>query len=400
MKKILFIILPVVLICFLFITVLTSQTKLQKSESGTLNNKERDTKISNKISAHDLKGFTCKTCHVAEYPTNKDPGLSNCPREYMVSEYRSPKEGPDVVVIKDMSENYSGVVFSHKLHSQMSEMSGGCTGCHHYNTTGPVLNCRNCHENNRSREDITVPDLKAAYHRQCMMCHKQWTHDNGCNTQCHLKKGSNIEQVLASYKGKEHPALTAPEKMIWETNSDKGKMVTFFHEEHNKLFRINCNSCHNQENCLKCHEKKVREDYSRPVKIQKSFEEHHKQCISCHAGNSCSKCHGEKELSPFNHGKSTGWALSSYHSKLDCSKCHGNSVPIKKVDRNCTSCHKNFTKGKFDHKVTGIILSEVHLELECKDCHTNGDFVKAPDCKNCHDDKSYPAQLPGTKSRK
>ncbi|MCX6157630.1 MAG: cytochrome c3 family protein [Ignavibacteriota bacterium] len=400
MKKILYILIPVIIICFLVITVSSSQTQLHKQENKVTVSKNQNSKISDKLTAYDVKGFTCKSCHVNEYPTKNDPGLSDCPREYMVSEYRSPKEGPDVVVINDMSDNYSGVVFSHKLHSQMSEMSGGCTGCHHYNTTGPVLNCRNCHDKNRSREDITVPDLKAAYHRQCMTCHKQWTLENGCNTQCHLQKGTNIEQVLESYKGKEHPKVNSPEKMLWETNSDKGKMVTFFHDEHNKLFRISCNTCHNQENCIKCHEKKPREDYSKPVKIQKSLEEHHSRCNNCHSGNSCTKCHSGQELSPFNHGKSTGWTLNSYHNKLECSKCHGNSVPIKKLDRNCNSCHKNFTKGKFDHKVTGIYLSEVHMELECKDCHTNGDFSKAPNCKSCHDDKSYPAQLPGTRGKK
>ncbi len=399
MKKLIYIIVPLLFICFIVITVSVSQTKNQKSVSEKIDTKVIYNKSLNNKSPHDVTGLTCKSCHVNEYPTKKDPGLMECPREKMVSDYRSPKEGPDVVVIKDMAENYSGVIFSHKLHSQMSEMSGGCTACHHYNTTGPVLNCRNCHDKNRSREDVTVPDLKAAYHRQCMMCHKQWTKENGCNTQCHLKKGTDIDQVVESYKGKDHPKVTEPEKMLWETSSDKGKMVTFFHEEHNKLFRINCNTCHYQENCIKCHEKKQREDYSKPVKIQKSFEEHHKQCSNCHKSNSCSKCHSEKELSPFNHAKSTGWALSSYHSKLECSKCHGNTVPIKKLDRNCTTCHKNFTKGKFDHKVTGIVLSEVHLELDCKDCHSNGDFSKAPLCKSCHDDKSYPAQLPGKKNR-
>ena len=72
-------------------------------------------------------------------------------------------------------------------------------------------------------------------------------------------------------------------------------------------------------------------------------------------------------------------------------------MPYKKLDNNCTSCHKNFIDGKLDHKVIGLALSENHLELECNNCHKNGNFVQAPECSMCHDDKSYPAYLPGKK---
>jgi hypothetical protein len=46
------------------------------------------------------------------------------------------------------------------------------------------------------------------------------------------------------------------------------------------------------------------------------------------------------------------------------------------IDNNCTSCHKNFTKDEFDHKLTGLVLSEIHNELDCKDCHIDGNFCK------------------------
>ena len=85
-----------------------------------------------------------------------------------------------------------------------------------------------------------------------------------------------------------------------------------------------------------------------------------------------------------NHGRSTGWSLKVYHSKLACEICHGNKGSLKKLDNNCTSCHKNFTKGEFDHKITGLVLSEVHLEADCKDCHVNGNFAKAPVCSSFH----------------
>lgn len=315
-------------------------------------------------------------------------------------DFPSHLEGPSVVIIDEMSENYTAVIFSHRLHSEMSEMSMGCSDCHHYNTSGSVLNCKECHSKERYREDISVPDLKAAFHRQCISCHKEWSHENGCSSQCHLIKTSENEQLIKKdISGKEHPKRTEPTKMVWETNYEAGKIVTFFHNEHNKLFRINCSTCHSNDNCIKCHDKpKTQNDYSKPVQVKKSFEEHHKLCMSCHKGNSCDKCHNDKELSPFNHGRSTGWTLKGYHANLTCEKCHGSQMPLKKLDRNCKNCHNNFT-GKFDHGKTGLVLSENHKELECNNCHMNEDFSKAPECKMCHDDKSHPAHSPGRRTK-
>lgn len=400
MKKLFYIFIPLLLSCFIVGTSLLSQNKLQKNnvdKNININNQNNNEKDNS--SDYVKQALKCKSCHATEYPTKKDPGLKDCPRKSMVSVYHSPLEGPEVVVINEMSDNYEGVVFSHRVHSQMAEMTTGCTGCHHYNTTGPVLNCRNCHENNRFREDVSVPDLKAAYHRQCLSCHKQWSHENGCNSQCHLRKGSDREKVIENIKGKTHPKLPEPDKMIWETNYEESKIVTFFHNEHTNLFKISCKSCHGQDNCIKCHETKNHEDFSKPVKIKKSFEDHHKPCINCHSGNYCQKCHKDKEMTPFNHSK-TGWALKFYHSNLACAKCHGTNMPYKKLDNNCTSCHKNFVQGKFDHKSIGLTLSENHKGFDCKDCHQEGNFSANPKCSPCHDDKSYPAQLPGTKSRR
>ncbi len=302
-----------------------------------------------------------------------------------------------------MSDKYEGVVFSHKIHAQMSEISSGCSGCHHYNTSGPVLNCSKCHDKNHSREDVSVPNLKAAFHRMCTDCHKQWSGENGCNTQCHLQKGDDIqnrrEQKIKSIKDKSHPLLPEPTKMVWETNYEKGKLVTFFHDEHFKVFKISCNKCHSKDNCIKCHNKKEAIDYNNPVKLTKSFEDHHRPCSGCHAGNPCQKCHNDKEMTQFNHAKSTGWALTSYHSKLECARCHGTSMPYKRLDRNCNSCHKNFKKGSFDHKVTGLALSESHVEIECKSCHQNEDYSKSPVCVECHDDKSHPQHSAGKRTR-
>jgi hypothetical protein len=184
--------------------------------------------------------------------------------------------------------------------------------------------------------------------------------------------------------------------MVWETKSKVNKTVTFFHDEHIQLFKIDCKSCHTQESCINCHAPKSRSDFSKLVKIEKSIEEHHKPCSNCHYGNSCQKCHQDGEMSAFNHGRTAGWVLKAYHSNLDCSKCHGNKMPYRKLDTKCVSCHSGFASG-FDHKLIGFTFSENHAGLECKNCHTSGDFLKTPVCTDCHDDKSFPTDVPGNR---
>jgi hypothetical protein len=396
MKKIHFILIPLIFLGYIAGKTFSPVTESPKDKTDVLNeNKTEWNKIKknpDNPSERVKQTLNCKSCHSSEYPVKNDPGLLGCPRSDMISVYHSPTEGPETVVIDEMSDYYNGVVFSHKVHSEMSEMSGGCNGCHHYNTTGPVMNCRKCHDSSRSREDITLPDLKAAYHRQCMTCHKQWSSDNGCNTQCHTRKGSNDQ--LNNDPLKSHPELSLPVKLVWETNSKVNKTVTFFHDEHIQLFKINCTSCHNQESCISCHSKKALGNFNKLIRKEKSFEEHHKPCSNCHYGNSCQKCHQDKEMSSFDHGRSSGWVLKAYHSKLDCAKCHGTKMPYKKLNTKCASCHKSFASA-FDHSLIGFVFSESHMELECKNCHTGGDVTKTPVCTECHDDKSFPSDLPG-----
>jgi hypothetical protein len=421
MRKALYIIIPLLLMGYLIVILELPRTRPEKFEAGNKvlyarnlesknrssenKNQNEENKNQNISSDHSKQPFNCKTCHACEYPTKEDPCLIECPREEMVSaSYRTSEEGPEVVVIDEMSDYYSGVVFSHKMHSQMSEISNGCTGCHHYNTIGPVLNCRKCHQSTREREDVSIPDLKAAFHRQCMTCHKQWSGENGCNTQCHERKGpdneARIQKLVKEFTGKTHPLRPKPSKMIWETNYGEGKIVTFYHDEHVELFKLNCSDCHSGDNCTKCHASKTQEDFSKIIKIKKSPEEHHKPCNNCHYKDACGKCHRDSERKPFDHASAGGWSLKWYHSRLACSRCHGSSIPFKKPDNNCTSCHKNFILGKFDHKVTGLVLSENHKDFECNNCHLNNDFAKKPDCSTCHDDKSFPKDSPGKKVRR
>ena len=98
----------------------------------------------------------------------------------------------------------------------------------------------------------------------------------------------------------------------------------------------------------------------------------------------------------FNHAASTGWALNKNHINLACTVCHKKGKEFTALDNKCISCHPDWNSMSFNHKVTGLVLNETHSEFECGDCHLNKDFSKKPSCENCHDDKSFPKDKPGT----
>lgn len=357
---------------------------------------------------HSKLNISCQTCHTCEVPTKNDPCLVVCPREKIVTIYQKPEETPELIVIDQLKDRYGPVYFSHRIHAQMSEMSGGCGGCHHFNTTGPILNCNSCHETSRKRNDVSVPDLKGAYHRQCMDCHREWSHSTACNS-CHLPikevKGTEAEQIAQRLKGRDHPVVLEPTKILYNTNSDKGKLATFYHDDHTKKFNIECVSCHKQENCSSCHDVKKKSSNDKTKvsdvsKVKLSFEAQHKNCINCHKDDNCSRCHSDKELLPFDHQRSTGWLLKTYHAKLTCQNCHGSKIPFAKIDKNCISCHKDWNNETFKHAVTGLKLDELHSELSCGDCHSGSNYAIKPACDNCHDDLAYPKDIPGKLIRK
>ena len=86
---------------------------------------------------HSKLKISCKTCHTCDVPTKSEPCLVVCPREKMVTVYQKPEQTPELIVIDQMVDRYSPVYFSHRIHAQMSNMGGGCEGCHHFNTSGP-----------------------------------------------------------------------------------------------------------------------------------------------------------------------------------------------------------------------------------------------------------------------
>ncbi len=346
----------------------------------------------------------CTDCHSCETPTHENPCLQSCRRHgaQFLGKHET-DEGPEVVVIDQLANLYGPVVFAHKLHAGMSAMTGGCTNCHHSSpATGKVPPCRDCHQPTRANTDLRQPALKGAYHRQCINCHLDWSHENACGF-CHEQAGEKkaADAIQAPKKpgshdptdivGARHPLIKATPTYTYQTNEPSGPVVTFHHEDHVSKFGLQCVSCHRGDSCRSCH------DASGAPKEKRRLD-HVTTCGACHAERDCSFCHSKGAKPQFDHKASTGWALEPFHRKVACTTCHGQPETFHKPDKACTSCHIHWAVGSFDHAVTGVKLSENHRELDCDSCHLEKNFAAKPDCSGCHDTPMYPEKLPGTKA--
>lgn len=339
-------------------------------------------------------GGDCSTCHASKNPSMNDlipqhKCMRNRSREVLDEKDAVP---PDVVIMDQLSEIYVPVVFPHGLHAKMETMANGCGVCHHHGEQGKIVSCRNCHNDTAAQSNLSQPGLKGAYHRQCLACHREWSHDTDCAF-CHAKRGtadladSKIDPT--DITGKLHPNVSIPEKKVYPTPElDTGLMVTFHHKDHVDLFGKRCVDCHQKENCSRCH------DITQPQKHIR--QDPHEDCTQCHdTGDNCAKCHMDHEAPSFDHAKSTPFMLKPFHKDVPCQKCHteGKFAIGKK---NCIDCHtKDWFPADFDHAKTGLALNEAHKDTDCLGCHPNG-LGTAPDCSVCHEDKKFPPDVPGT----
>ena len=341
----------------------------------------------------------CAMCHSCTAPTKSNPCLLPCPRVKESTGRYTPDDGPGLILMQRMKGK--PVPFSHRAHAQMAEMSGGCFGCHHYNDTSlRILSCESCHPRERKRENLSIPDLSAAYHRRCLDCHRQWSGSPQCSA-CHLENtaGKTAAQILEGVTkgGKDHPQVSAPDRKVYQTKGEKGTVVTFYHSDHANRFGLACRDCHRQEGCVSCHDRRPPELRRKPASVTpEDFDARHARCSSCHANATCTTCHTATEAPRFDHGRTSGWALKSYHASLACSRCHQTRGKFTGLRNDCSTCHMAWTAETFKHSVTGLTLDELHGALDCTDCHPGREFGKPPVCSGCHPDKAYPQFKPGT----
>ncbi len=119
---------------------------------------------------------------------------------------------PDEVELDALTNLYEPVMFDHAMHVEVAE---DCSVCHHHTTGSAPVNsyCLKCHQGEEDMDvvacqdchaspatvglaDPTVeqefvfhddqPNLKAAYHLNCMGCHREVGGPVGCED-CHAK---------------------------------------------------------------------------------------------------------------------------------------------------------------------------------------------------------------------
>ncbi|MBN2008725.1 cytochrome c3 family protein [candidate division KSB1 bacterium] len=343
------------------------------------------------IRAEDVKG-QCQNCHICTKPTADDPCLQPCPRHDKSNSAELKKhasDAPDVVVLNAIEHLFEPVTFAHKLHANMSEMEGSCDECHHYTpANSPHPACKDCHSLKMIRDNLEIPSLKAAYHIQCIGCHKEWNNERACE-RCHLSKTEPHDKQ--QYQKPHFLIYQKPEKKSYHISAPAGEYVTFFHENHAQYYGVQCKDCHHDESCGRCHN----EDANSAKVIKANQHVMNDKCAQCHdvkAQAGCNKCHSKTEQAQFDHKQASGWELKSYHSKLECSQCHIDTKKFNAVNKKCSGCHNSWNEASFEHGIVGLELDETHVEAACSDCH-NGAFEAKSTCVNCHDER--PASLPG-----
>ena len=337
--------------------------------------------------------INCGDCHTCPNPSADEHCLKLCPSLTWAQSATAHKvsEAPDSMLLGKLVKEYNAVHFYHKVHAEMSGMGKGCETCHHFSPPGLILPCGQCHGGEANPANLNQPSLKGAYHRQCLSCHREWSHDTKCFV-CHSPlNGSHTADAgydSTDIMGIAHPVITVPKKKNYYTPHKPGAMVTFYHEQHIEMLGLRCVDCHQEENCSYCH------DTNKPAKLVKSMEEVHAVCSGCHGTDSCNKCHDNKEKPAFTHA-STGWELNRYHKELSCRACHPTGKKISKLNSECTTCHGGWNQENFKHAITGLQLDEIHGDLDCVDCHEDRKFTMKPDCSGCHDSSANLKSPPG-----
>jgi len=336
----------------------------------------------------------CSSCHSSDNPGLSDLFKSPCRRSRTPSGPVADRseEAPDVFILDQLSSIYVPVVFPHKLHASMESMADGCNVCHHHDAPGKTRACHECHNGTASAINLRQPGLKGAYHRQCLGCHREWSHDTDCVV-CHAKRLPGKAPELTDPTdiiGRLHPNVAVPDKRVYETpEQEQGSKVTFLHKEHVQLFGKKCVDCHMKENCSNCHDTAVAQE-------KRVRQDPHQDCSKCHdTSGDCTYCHMQQESTGFDHERRSGFMLKPFHHGVACGKCH-TAEHFRGLKRECGTCHApDWFPEVFDHAKTGLTLDTAHADTSCNGCHPNG-LGKPTDCSVCHDDnRKYPDKSPG-----
>ncbi len=334
----------------------------------------------------------CTECHVCENPSHEDPCLKECSRETHIPDWHDIDKlhSPDVVILDQLVELYEAVTFDHKAHAEMSGMGGNtCRLCHHENREATIMCCCDCHPAEGVVGEDDLIDLKSAYHRQCMLCHRDWSGEADCEI-CHLPLDGNGHPVdmVRPEPFSHHRESTAV--INFETPHEPAPYVTFHHDKHADTYGISCCECHQQDDCSTCHVGNGNGGFA-PI----HFFSNKETCGGCHGTGQCGSCHSREPDRDFRH-EYTGFPMRSFHADLSCQACHGEQHAHGHLARDCQGCH---TSGwgdtdSFDHAgLIGVDLGEEHEAMECGECHPDLGFAATPLCADCHEEEDWGPDL-------
>ena len=358
----------------------------------------------------------CTPCHTSEKPTSENPCLRTCPRSAVApiiaesTTDRAPRTPPDVVMLDDLEDLYLPVPFDHKGHASMSEMTTGCQACHHHSPADeehPA--CRSCHGAAKDKDDIRMPGLKGAYHRQCLNCHLEWSHDTACSV-CHLPKlqrgiptEPTAQPSAQEVVDRMNPPVQWKTTYVFETPEAPEPIVTFHHADHIQTFSVRCVQCHRGASCGHCHDETISRDGSGRHGGSQRLKN---TCFACHKESNCSFCHGDARRPSFDHASDAGWPLEPYHADVPCGDCHGPATDFSVPSKACWACHERRPIGSRDGAIRNLIAIGDVGDTQCLTCHTDmkdrfsqaacvhGPAADGTGCAACHTEPHSPTSRP------
>ncbi len=296
--------------------------------------------------------------------------------------------GPDVVILKELVDLYEPVPFDHRGHARMAEMLDGCVTCHHRSpdpatrsaiesaaTNGhanhtqaesdEIPACKSCHPVDAAEANIRMPNLKGAYHRQCLNCHRDWAQANACSV-CHrpLHGGqvSPTQPTVDDIMGRMHPPIKARDEIAYRARFTPamGSNVLFRHREHIEQYGLKCVVCHRRDNCSDCHARGATTIAKKPLKPGRTWQDTHGPCATCHEKDRCAHCHYDDDSPPppvFSHA-STGQKLDEEHEALGCDSCHDDlRSPGARITCGDSSCHRDQKAMTYPDRLPGEKVS-------------------------------------------
>ncbi len=103
----------------------------------------------------------------------------------------------DSPIIHKREDNYKPVRFAHKRHAALID---DCTQCHHYRPKAEnaleTTRCSACHQDSFNPDHPERLGLKAAYHQQCMECHKEEAKGPIDCKGCHLQNVPDHKELV------------------------------------------------------------------------------------------------------------------------------------------------------------------------------------------------------------